>query len=87
MNLKLLRGLKGDEKYRTKERYLNNKDIFDNIVSLLKEDMELSLRDMRDEDATKRPAYSEFIADQLGYQRAMAKYIAILTLDQEDNHD
>jgi hypothetical protein len=87
MNTKLLHGLKGEDRARTKERFRNNKDIFDRIISLLNEDIELSLRDMRAVVNYDKAAYSEFVADQLGYQRALARYVAILTLDQEDNHD
>ena len=84
MKSRLLPGTKGDERELLKQRFTHNKDLFNLVVNILKDDIDISLREMRDPENTTRGSYSEFVADQLGYQRALAKCIALLTLDQGD---
>ena len=84
---RLLRGLSGQARLDYTQYLRHNRELLQRIMDILKDDLEVSLKEMRSVDSYDKPAWSEFQADKLGEQRAYAKMIALLTLDREDNDE
>ena len=81
----LLKGCKTKEdRDRYKEYLVNNKELLDRVVDVLKNKIQVSINDMRSVSSYDKPSWPQYQADQLGYQRALAEMVSILTLDQED---
>lgn len=83
---RLLRKLNGDERKSYSQYLQHNKELLDRIIEIIKEDLDISLKEMRSVASYDKPAWSEFQADKLGEQRAYAKMIALLTLDREEKN-
>jgi len=54
--------------------------VMEAIKTILKEDLEASLRDSAKADNYNKPSWSECMADQLGTQRTLRKVIEIVTI-------
>lgn len=81
----LLHGLKDDERKKYKEYLVHNKELLDRIVNIMRDERNQSVMTMAAVANYEKAAWPQYVADQLGYQRALAKMIGILTLDREEN--
>lgn len=82
----LLKGCKSKEERDSEKEYIvHNKRLLDRIVDVMKSKLDSSVDKMRGECSYNSPAWPQFQADQLGYQRALAEMLAIITLTGDDN--
>lgn len=80
----LLRGVKREEAENYKQYLIHNKELLDRVVGILKNKLQTSVNDMRSQVAYDKSTWPFYQADQLGYQRALAEMVSILSLDQEE---
>ena len=82
----LLKGCKTkEERDREKEYLIHNKRLLDKIADIMRDKLNSSVSDMRGKDTYKLPAWPQFQADQLGYQRALAEMLAVISLTGDDD--
>lgn len=82
----LLKGCKTKEDREKETEYLvHNKRLLDKIAGIMKEKIDHSVGKMRGECSYDKPSWPQYQADQLGYQRALAEMLAIISLTGDDN--
>jgi hypothetical protein len=67
-----------------KAKELTKNDIFRELKKYLTEQLDLSRRKSVDEDSFSLPAWSEFQAYQLGFQKALSKLYNLIPDQGED---
>ena len=63
---------------------LTKEELCDRISIYIRDLYNTSLRKMRDENNYSYPAWSEYQADQIGFQRALIKLNEFLSFDKEE---
>ena len=82
----LLKGCKTKEERDTEKEYIShNKRLLDRIANIMSDKLDSSVGKMRGECSYDKPSWPQFQADQLGYQRALAEMLAIISLTGDDN--
>lgn len=66
-----------------KEFVISNKELFDKLVEVLKEDMEGLHRDMRNKVIVGSSGWDNLIACQLGEQRRLQSLIELFSINEE----
>lgn len=83
----LLKGCKSKEdRDKEKEYLVHNKRLLDKIAGVMQDKLDGSVGKMRGECSYEKPSWPQFQADQLGYQRALAEMLAVISLtgDKDD---
>lgn len=86
VSTQLLKGSRNKEERDEEKQYIiHNKRLLDKVAKVMTDKYNESLREMRAEKNYDLSAWPQFQADQLGYQRALAEMLAIITLTGDDN--
>lgn len=82
----LLKGCKTKEDREKEKEYIShNKRLLDRIAGIMVDKIDTSVGKMRGECSYDKPSWPQFQADQLGYQRALAEMLAIISLTGDSN--
>ena len=86
VSTQLLKGSRNKEERDEEKQYIiHNKRLLDKVAKVMTDKYNESLREMRAEKNYDLSAWPQFQADQLGYQRALAEMLAIITLTGDEN--
>lgn len=64
----------------SKEEVLAAREVLKAVKTILEEDLQTSLKTMAKADNYELPAWSEKLADQLGYQRALREVVELISI-------
>lgn len=82
----LLKGCKtSEDRKKETEWIVHNKRLLDKIADIMKDKLDTSVGKMRGECSYDKPSWPQYQADQLGYQRALAEMLAVISLTGDDN--
>lgn len=82
----LLKGCRTkEERDKEKEYIVHNKRLLDKIAGVMNDKLNSSVSKMRGECSYDKPSWPQYQADQLGYQRALAEMLAIVSLTGDDD--
>lgn len=81
---KWLQGLSAEEVSEVREGFVGTKKFRDRFIEILNDKIEEKRREIRDATNYDKPHWNSYVADSIGYERALTEVVNLLVSREKD---